>query len=665
MATPADYALTITVNDVDVTAYVSYKSIIFDDYRHAVSRFNFIMESPVGITPEKNHQVQVIAKNLTGTPIIFIGYIVELETRKRSNGITLVYEAECADMKIRLQKSVLDVDSLTGSDADILSALLSNAYPDLSSEFDFSTNVTSLLDDLSLPTANNNILDSLSQLSDLVGGSDWRLENPSLGETTTLGFENSGETVNVFYAGGGSSTKPFVAVSLNASGTQNPEYYFGGNTGALDRVMAWRPTTGTFARISNHSLSFRSEVVANGEFKTLTNLRFTYYINPALSDDLEMYVRVVSTVGTASYTLPSVTYGAWTTVDLEALGATNIPALIDGTDTASVSIFIQPKSGVTISPSSTTVDIRMDDIEWVFSDGLATPSLVWDDEAPDADFDIDIDAGDEFAFDIDLTVGDFDDFNSVTVIGGFTDESIDWTYESDGDQEHFDIELPVKDITVYKNTGTDGSPTWTEQTLGIWGEDDLTGDGGTADVLYDKQYYWLLFNSNPSNLSKSIRITGTIEKPLRVRVENVESGDPVFATTVYNKNITSLDEAVAVGNAALAKKNAIRKLEFRTYEPTLKVGQAITVTDSNRGLDERIVINRISTKWLGASGHAEFHVFCGEDDDYGADTIIANNDKRSRENSALAETGTTTASIITDESGNAITDESGYVIYED
>ena len=595
------------------------------------------VENPTGVTPSKNHTVSVVAKNVTDSPVIFLGYIIEVDAKKRDNGITMMYELDCADMKVRLQKSVLDVDVLAGTDTDILSGLLNNAYPDLSSLFDFSTNATDLFSDLELSTANLSVLDALNNLADLTGVSDWSLAPP----------ESSAANGDPILAAtfDGDDLDPldgdYYYTSGNTSGWNGSKVGNGNGGRSLDLTLSDFCEGGLFG-LSN---------------TTIDNVSFDIYLaNPS---DFNIELRYGGGTGTLldTYAGSNISADTWTTISW----ADDIDNAVFPVTSTKFVIRIQATSTALLAD----VEVRLDNIKYwdSYSVGNTKTAINWDDTPPLSDFDIDIDLADEFAFDIDLKLGDFADFNSVTVIGGFEDDPIDWTYESDGDLNHFDLELPIDDIVVYKNTGTDVTPAWTLQTLGEYGKDELTVDGGSKDVLYDAEYHWLLFNSNPSNLSKSIRVTGNIKKPVRIRVNEVPDGEPVFATTIQNDGINSVDDAVAIGQSILEKQNSIRSLNFKTYEPSLKVGQSIDVVDSSRGLDETIVIKRIRTRWLGASGHAVFDVFCGDDSYTGVDTIIANNDKRSRQLTARASISTPTIIVLTDDSGVYLTDDDGTLLY--
>ena len=775
MAAPADYALTITVNSVDATAFVPYDSISFEDHARTVSNFNFTIENPSGLTPARAQTVTVVAKNLTGTPTIFTGLIIEIETTKRDNGIATEYKIEAADQKIRLQKSIVSYNEFSGTDESILSSLLSSAYPDLSSFFDFATDITSFMDDLELIANDDSLLDLLNELAELSNNAAYRFDTVAGNTIDTVTFDAGGygthtETTSgmdsasvttggnpddcykglvasasgvewiqvdldfgaqvkieklyfdIYVSTGGASTS--VQLSLWVDGTSPGEFVYV----FTDGVWTSEDSDGLSLEdhmplVANSSIGFRIRNQNNDSSSwdiRIDNLKVDYVANDATVDFDGGASYTTAVVGMASSAVESggnpgnnfratsnttpnsvtvfhdlgsmqTIYGMCFSYKLENnisgssrwrfyikddvdsivfdTGSQLLPVNKDDNTWRVRSQQFTPVSGQKayvemLHGSTSSAQVYHVDNILIVLDAGTIESLQWDQTPDVADFNIDVQSGDEFAFDLDLMEGDLDDFNSVTVIGGYEDVSIDWTFESDGDMEHFDLELPVKSIVVYKNTNTDGSPTWTLQTDGVWGTDDLTGAGGSADVLYDPDNHWLLFNSNPSNLSKSIRVTGTIQKPIRVRVENVSGSDPTFATVLHDENVTSTDQAVAVGQAALDKRNSITRLDFTTYEPGLKPGQSIAVVDSARGLSETLTIQRITTKWLGASGHAKIKVHCGNDEETGADSLLANNDRRSRQKALPAATTLVTVNILTDDSSEQLTDDSNELLYE-
>jgi hypothetical protein len=644
MVAPSNYDITITLNEVDITSYVPYESLAMDLHRREVSRLSLTVHNPSGVTPARGQTITVTADSLAGSPIVFTGYVMEVTSRKRSNGIVKEYDLECADRKIRLQKSVLAYNEYSGLDSDILSSLLSDTYPDLSDLFDFSSDVTSFANDLSLITDDTSLLDALNELADKADA-EYRFDIEAV--NGGLDFDNDFDSDNYVVTGVFGMS---VAVTT------------GGNPGQCAKGTAATWTTQEKMTIN----------IYLGELTEINDVTFDVYtdiISAAAPPRAHISLRSGGTwdVGTKTYSGGSLLHND--TFNITNTNATwdSLSASVDGDfwsppySADLVSLFLEPTHPITGGHSG--ADIRLDNINWGEIAGN-TDSLQWDADPDLSDFNIDIDSGDEFAFDIDLYEGDWDDFNSITVIGGFEEVAIDWTYRASGQQEHINLETEIKDLVVYTNGGTDTTPSWgTALALGTFGTDTLTGDGGDKDVLYDPDKHWLWFDTNPPNLENSIRLTGSILKPIRVRVEDVADGDPTFATPITDTSVTTTDQAIAVGNAALKKNNAPRRLDFKTYEPGLKVGQSITVSDSNRGLSETLIIQTIKVKWIG-SAHAIFDVQCGDTESTSLDSIVANNDKRSRIGVGASAPTITTYEVYTDNSGNTLTDDSGNLLYE-
>ena len=642
---PTLYDITIYIDDVDVTIYVPHESLAHEDYARQVSSFKMTVQNPSGVTPARGMPVRVVANSVSGTPTIFNGYIVELITRKRDNGITQEYELDCGDLKWRLQNAILGYNELSGSDFDIFSALFNNAYPDLTSLFEFDFN--SLIDEMDFAVNDESLLDALNRLADETGA-DWRLNNGSEGAGFTVDFDGgydsytltvgAGDTVSDTGTGFGEESLCAEGVDGNASGgvTLTIDMTFDG-TPEIETVefRYWFTHNGTLSVkkpdlfiVNGGSSTQFAAIVGETDIDTWHNILFRPTAgtqSPRNESEEGSEIRATSGLPTSTYT----------SIRLRC---------------------------AFVFAAATSATVKVDDIQ--INGGATTPNeIVWDAEPDSAAFDIDVQNSDEYATDIELFEGDWDDFNSILVTGGFEDTAIDWTYDADGEQDHFDLELPVKGLVVYKNTGSDTSPTWTEQDLGAWGGATFVSDGGSADVLYDSENHWLYFDTNPANLVKSIRITGTIQRPIKVQVDGVQGDDPVLATSISDDSITSLDDAVSLGNAALEKQNSIKRLNFRTYEPGLKPGQAMTVTDSARGLTETLTIQRIATKWLGGR-NAEFDVECGEAEATGADSLIANADKRSRDRGPSQLVNIQVVNLLTDDSDVVMTDDSGEELYE-
>jgi hypothetical protein len=622
---PTKYDVTIKIESIDVTSSVPSDSMSFDDYARQVSIFSFTLEKQGAITPARTNEVSMFA-NSTGE-MIFIGNIVEIESIKR--GITIEYEIECHDSKMRLQRTVIDANVLTGTDSEILQDLLDSSYPDLSDLFDFTTGVENLGEGLTFPVNNTNLLDALGDLSDLVGNSNWSMQNKLSTSTLAVTFETDDGSLEYYIqlidpvipppSAELAPISPNIPADLSVITGGNPDNCVSITVTSLTGV-------GGIATLVRSSSSI---TVVSGS------------VDVFCSQSLLLTVRI-----NGSGTTKNVSANTWATVDLADTGA------FPKTDT----VFVTRVFGNL--PSSPPFDLRMDNVILNFEDGGGTdgykPTLGWGGEIPTTDFNLDISSGDEYGSDYNLNEGGGEDYNSITVIGGVEDSSIDWTYESDGDLDHFNLETGVDDLVVFKNTGSDATPIWAEQILGVWGEDDFISAGGSSNVLYDDQLHWLFFDTNPSNFSKSIRITGDIGKPIRVRVENLSGNEPLYATTIVDKTITSQEQAAQIGLSKLDRQNAVTRLEFKTHNPGLKPGQAINVLDTVRGLDETLIIQKISTEWLGASGIAEFDVQCGNEEPDSADILIANNDRRSRENQLSGVTTTVSAEPLLNDDGENI-----------
>ncbi len=104
-----------------------------------------------------------------------------------------------------------------------------------------------------------------------------------------------------------------------------------------------------------------------------------------------------------------------------------------------------------------------------------------------------------------------------------------------------------------------------------------------------------------------IEIIGYPYIPIFVQVEDTASiielgGDPagVYEFEKVNKEIKSEEEAKQYAEAQIeAYSNQIREGGFDTYESGLKSGQTITITLTDRNIDDQFVIQRVMLKMLG------------------------------------------------------------------
>jgi hypothetical protein len=640
MSNPTSFAIAIYLDGVDITTHCPLDKLDLEDLVHDPSSFNFTIEDASAITVSQSMIVEVYTTETSPVKLIFYGYILKYKQRKRDNGVSIEYDVSCEDRKVRLQKSVVPYGNYEGLDTDILTDLLANAYPDLSTEFDFSSLVNSVADDLSLDVNDDNMLDLLKKLADQSGAS-YRFDKNAGGGEILITFDSGGwgeelsqsEYINGmlgyhFYDGPGIQLLSVVAA-----------------VGNPDNCVRWTDlNSGT---ISNGNTMCLLEINLGGEYG-ITEISFDYFVSGTSN---------VGLVGSGGQTQAIAGTGAWHSHTFTLDHDTQFPK-IGFEATASLNLAL------------ITLNLRFDNIRVTTTSpipGGTAPieQLVWDSEPDSTDYDYDVDLSDEFGSDFNLDIGGFDDFNSIIVTGGKIEHPISWTYHSNAIEEHLGLELPVKDIAVFKNTGSFGSPVWDELDLGQWGVDKLNSEtDGTKEVLYDTVNHWLYFDALdlPPDLENAVKVEGFILRPIRVKVENTTGDEPIFAGAIYDESITTEEQAAQAGFAELEKRNAVRNLSFKTYEPGLEAGQAISVTDTARGLSETLIIQAIRTHWIGGAS-AQSEVECGNEESSNAATLIANNDKRSRKKAAPAAIGTTEASLLTDEDENVLQDELGNDLY--
>lgn len=642
MAIPTNYDIALYVDGVNIISHCPYEAMDLDDLVHDPSTFSFKVENASALTIEQNAEVLVFSMSTSPVRLIFSGYILALRQSKRDNGITVEYEVDCEDMKVRLQKSVIPYRDYFGLDGDILSDLLADTFPDLSSLFDFTSGVNSFADDLSLAVNDDNLLDMLKKLSEQAGAK-WRLDRDAGGGEILITFDAGGWGEEITSAQLGAGRLGWL---LEGSLLITDTVATGGNPDNCAKFTD-HPTLNS---ISNGTI-FAQVYTGLGGSYAITEISFDYRVSGSSN------IRLYCGVGTPQTAAIAGT-GAWHSHSFTISGSSSSPN-------------IGFQATANINTSALDIDCRFDNIRITTTtpvpQGTIPPEeLIWDSEANATDFDFDIQNGDEYGFDFNFDIGGFDDFNAIIVTGGNTEEAISWTYHSNPTyfEEHLGLELPVKEIAVFQNTNTDASPTWDALDVGEWGVDKLLFEtDGTKEVLYDSQKHWLYFDTSitPANLEKAIKVEGFILRPIRVLVEN--AGDaPIYATTMYDESITSEDMAAQIGFNELEKRNASRQLTFKTHNPGLKVGQSISVVDSARPLDETLIIQRIHVTWM--NNKATFEVECGNAEEANASILIANNDKRSREKAAPAAIGTTSFEALLDSDGSTLYDSDGTVLYE-
>lgn len=641
MSVPEAYAVTILHNDVDITNFCDYKYMDLDDHVYNVSSLRLTIENP-DVIPVKNDIIFVYAPNLPTLETIFKGYIVEVNEKR--HGIVSHYEVECADNKIRLQKSVTPTKLYADYDNLILADLLADTEPDLSDVFDFETAVNNVAEAL-LQANEDSLLDLLRELQDRTGAKP-RFDRPP--GRYFLDFDGGGNIDSGVgtYATMRRRTWDSFVDDNNGSVVTTDAIVIGDGPDASD-CYKWAGT-------AFNSSDFVAIVIGLGSSVVIENITFDLYFDLA-GRDLIVGTPSFGSLPSFSFTIDSSESGQWLEIDALARG-------IDLPNPQNTFLWI---SFLPASSFTAAWEVKIDNIRVTLRTRAMKDELVWDDELEDSPFDLDIQNSAEYASDIDFSIGGYDDFNGVVVIGGKLEENIEWVVDADGQSTIIQAPRPVVSPTLALNTGNDTTPSWVNVELGTWGVDTLGAGIPAIEALYDPNYHWFLFQTAPPNLTQSIRISGRVQVPFRLKIEDTASADePVFLTTIEDETIDSYETATQIGLSQLNKRKAMRRLEFTTYNPGLKVGKKMTVVDSARGLNESIMINRIQVEWLGSSGHARFHVYCGEDGEMGIDSVVAGTDQRSRKKKKAYEAGTVTIAPLVDTTGIMLVDTTGTLLVD-
>lgn len=173
-----------------------------------------------------------------------------------------------------------------------------------------------------------------------------------------------------------------------------------------------------------------------------------------------------------------------------------------------------------------------------------------------------------------------------------------------------DPTLPER-VVIHRNTGTDGSPTWTVQSVGL--DQGQTGFG-TYAVLWNPAERRVQWNTTPPNFTNSWRITGRRFMPIVVRLPDLaaqsESGR-VFRQSIHEPSVETLNMAQDIAIAALRENKNRERLTVQLNQEGLEVGEYVTVTASRYGLQNQALrIHNLNLHLLGST-LAEYRVTLG------------------------------------------------------
>jgi hypothetical protein len=160
-------------------------------------------------------------------------------------------------------------------------------------------------------------------------------------------------------------------------------------------------------------------------------------------------------------------------------------------------------------------------------------------------------------------------------------------------------------IKVNKNTGTDGSPTWTAQAVGLKNNDDDQNNlGSTIDVLWDQLGQTLQWNTAPSNFTNSYQVRGDFITSFRGLASDQVSIDTYgrYTYTVKDQSINSDEQAEARAYAELRKHvKAVTKVTLRTTKDGIEAGKSIRIVNSILGIDRTDLVERVVIRLLGGT----------------------------------------------------------------
>lgn len=690
---PTSEDLLFLVNANIVTNMIPVDSIEIKNERgNRVSMATFTIQNGTSLSLTRWQQVTIHSADMTS--VHFNGFITDISTTRR--GTAVDYQLTCSSVEILLQRSVID-GTLTGTDDVILADMLSNAYPDLSDFFDWSSGITPLsLSDLNIDFQDMNLLDGLNSLNEKAGGDGFSQDYNDSVRTNMI--KNPALANNMNYFGADTPSEGHSSSGWNTANTTWGSNY--GETGGGIRVVSL--PIGSFGQEEGY---WRI-----GRASDAVGINNTFHITRGDNKYLNLTLRISTTsAGTLPVRIIMVTYNedgtyygvvvgqdvfvgpAWDdwgasrstgSGDFDLSDATRIPEsgwcefsckIYDSSkvqfDTFIDSAHLEVQYSSPDPPASVPsyFDGSTANAYWLgtanaSASAMGANPLTWGSN-PDAAFDVDIDSGSEIFDDFSI---DFNSMNSLgsVVVTGHSWEDVDWIYPNNGNaiSVHFDLEVsiyPMESIThpvIYKNIGSDATPNWSAQTVAT------RQDGfGSGNVLYDLEKHWLEFQDAPPDLEQSFRVVGRIKKRIRTVVSNEELNDESaieLTDTLNIENIESPAEAYDLGQAELANREPVATVKFYTYEPGLNANDEIDIDDSLQDFSETLIVERVTRKYLGG-GKGRFFVECGKLT-AGLDDMIYNTNQSAGDKVPVAEDIIpVTVALLVDQDGAVLLDQDG------
>jgi len=154
--------------------------------------------------------------------------------------------------------------------------------------------------------------------------------------------------------------------------------------------------------------------------------------------------------------------------------------------------------------------------------------------------------------------------------------------------------------TIQRNTGTEGTPTWTTQTVGI--EEQDTG----KDVLWNPAAHEILWATAPPNFAtNSWRITGRALVPAAAIAEDdsaVAVAGRTFTKVIVVPEVEDSDQAADLADAFLRDQGSKDLLSLTFQKDGLVVGDAINVTNAPAVFTaKQFYVHQLRMRQLGGS----------------------------------------------------------------
>lgn len=199
--------------------------------------------------------------------------------------------------------------------------------------------------------------------------------------------------------------------------------------------------------------------------------------------------------------------------------------------------------------------------------------------------------------------------NVIEVVGGWTlSDAAEETIAGDASAVRFGTKYIWQALTgetlpqVYKNTGTLGTPVWTQQTVAREGD----ANAGSVNVIWNALQKTLTFATAPANLANAVRVNGRYQVRVYERLSVRES----FTTygrwywhKIIDPNIFTLQEArIRAQREARIRAFGVKTLRCKVTRDGLRVGDRIRVTNSILSISaEWYIIESIVMNGLGGT----------------------------------------------------------------